>query len=686
MSATFEQWVDPACHQSGSNWVTVNRMHAITERLAELQSWRAGLSSQIAEVTEFLRMHDILTPGTDAALADALIQVTSQKVTVAFIAEVARGKSELINGLFFTDLGRQLLPSGPGKGTRCVTELRFDRDVQTGVRLLPIETRESPKRFGELLKDENLWRSILFDADNPDSTSRALAALSETKRISLSDAVAWGLHGEGVAVPAGESNVTMVDVPRWRHAIVNYPHPLLDAGLVIIDTPGLAALISEPELARQRVPNADALVLVLDVTAGVTKADLEIWRDHLGNARHYRERDKEDSKQLRLIVLNKIDEIKFDENLEPVEANHVRLLELDRRVRDVADLLRIDPIRVIPVSARLALEGKLANDGDKTIRGRLYQLERGLATNLPRDRQDGLYADIVATLSNALEAAQAALDNDRFETLDGLQNLSILREKNEKLTASVNLQSNLKHDHLEAAMRELKSIKNVHSTLAQSLSTIVDVTSAKLDAASAKRAIASNMASGKTYDIVKQYFSVTRAKLVALESKIDEIRNLYSRIGERMRQDFHLILYDVHPFATQRFYSELQKAQDKAEAEFTKTSNLLVRRGSALAEQFDELIVSRVLHIFEIASRESATWVRGLYISVEKPLEALKHQTLGRSANVEKFKSAELDLAERIAEIQAHLDVIKRKHAALAEARAGLDRFTSRRRGEDTAE
>ncbi|MBL0121221.1 MAG: dynamin family protein [Betaproteobacteria bacterium] len=661
-------------------------MHAITERLAELQSWRARLSSQIVAVTDFLRMHDFLTQDTEAALSGALAQVASQKVTVAFIAEVARGKSELINSLFFTDLGRQLLPSGPGKGTRCVTELRFDRDMQTSVRLLPIETRESPKRFDDLLKDNDLWHSVPFDADSPDSTARALAALSETKRISLSDAVAWGLHGEGVAVPAGDNNATLVDVPRWRHAIINYPHPLLDAGLVIIDTPGLAALISEPELARQRVPSADALILVLDVTAGVTKPDLEIWRDHLGNARHFRDREKEGSTQLRIIVLNKIDELRIDETLGPVEANHARLLELDHRVRDVADLLRIDPIRVIPVSARLALHGKLANDTDMAIRSRLYQLERGLATNLPRDRQVGMYSDIVAMLSAALETAQETLDSDRFETLENLQNLSLLREKNEKLAASVSSQTNLKHDHLEAAMRELKSIKSVHSMLAENLSTIVDVTSAKLDAASTRRALVSNVSPGKTYDIIKQYFSVTRAKLVALESKIDEVRSLYSRIGERMRQDFHLMLYDVHPFATQRFYSELQKAQDKAEAEFTKTSNLLLRRGSALAEQFDELIASRVLHIFEIASRESATWVRGLYVSVERPLEALKNQTLGHSANVEKFKSAELDLAERIAEIQAHLDVAKRKHAALADARAGLERFTGKSRAQDAAD
>jgi hypothetical protein len=27
-------------------------------------------------------------------------------------------------------------------------------------------------------------------------------------------------------------------VPQWRHALINYPHPLLKQGLVVLDTPG----------------------------------------------------------------------------------------------------------------------------------------------------------------------------------------------------------------------------------------------------------------------------------------------------------------------------------------------------------------------------------------------------------------------------------------------------------------
>ena len=246
---------------------------AITERLADLHSWRYGLGGQITRVLDFLRTHEFLSENLEAALKKAGALVANERVTITFVADTSRGKSELINALFFTDLGRKLLPSGPGRTTRCVTELRFNRDLKTGLRLLPIETRESPNRLTELLDDPNQWRDIYFDADNAESMGRALAALSETKRISLRDAVAWGLHGEAVAAPE-DGDAALVDVPRWRYAVVNFPHPLLDAGLVIIDTPGFAALALEPELLRERLPNSDALVMLLDIVDGVAKSDL----------------------------------------------------------------------------------------------------------------------------------------------------------------------------------------------------------------------------------------------------------------------------------------------------------------------------------------------------------------------------------------------------------------------------
>jgi hypothetical protein len=55
----------------------------------------------------------------------------------------------------------------------------------------------------------------------------------------------------------------MVEVPLWRHAIINLPHPLLKQGLVILDTPGLNAVGAEPELTVNLIPQAHAVVFIL---------------------------------------------------------------------------------------------------------------------------------------------------------------------------------------------------------------------------------------------------------------------------------------------------------------------------------------------------------------------------------------------------------------------------------------
>lgn len=659
---------------------------AITERLADLQSWRYRLDKKLVRVIDFLRAHEFLTPDLETSLGDARAIVAKERVTIAFVAEMSRGKSELINGLFFSDLGRRLLPSGPGKSTRCVTELRFNREVKTGLRLLPIETRESPKRLADWLADESLWRVIFFDADNAESIARALAALSETKRISLSDAVAWGLHGAGTSVAAIDNETAMVDVPRWRYAVVNFPHPLLDAGLVIVDTPGVAALSLEPELRRERMPNVDALVMVLDVTQGVTKSDIAAWREHLGGAKYLRARASEpgvdDSAQVRMVVLNKIDALEVVQHADPGETNRELLREIDRCVRNTADLLRIDPVSVIALSARQGLAGKFAKDNDQITKSRLYQLERNLGANLPRNRQAASTAKVIATMSSAIDSAQESLDGQRFDTLGGLNRLTIVREKNAKLMASVVSQAGARYDLLEAALKEVRGIKPVHARLSEELASLTDAGAARYEADRAKTAIHANLLSANTVETVRRYFALVSEKLATIETKIEEIRELFKAVGEKMRDELALGKYQVHPFPTQRFHAELQKARDKSDAELTKTSNLLVRRGGLLAEQFEELVAARVMQIFAIASRESATWSRGLYTSLETPLLELRDQSRQRVASIDQIRNVELDLAERIAELQARMDTLRKKHSALADARNNLERFAEKNAAE----
>ena len=64
-------------------------------------AWRRGFAQRLHELSEWLTSQDLL----DAAVLERIqrleSQIRSDKVTVAFVAEFSRGKSELINAIFF---------------------------------------------------------------------------------------------------------------------------------------------------------------------------------------------------------------------------------------------------------------------------------------------------------------------------------------------------------------------------------------------------------------------------------------------------------------------------------------------------------------------------------------------------------------------------------------------------------
>ena len=117
----------------------------------------------------------------------------------------------------------------------------------------------------------------------PRQLAEALTEVTRTNGVSLDEARALGFwndeHPDDNPPQAADGRV---EVPAWRHALINYPHPLLKRGLVVIDTPGLNAIGAEPELTLGLLPTAHATVFILGADTGVTKSDLAIWRDHLG--------------------------------------------------------------------------------------------------------------------------------------------------------------------------------------------------------------------------------------------------------------------------------------------------------------------------------------------------------------------------------------------------------------------
>ena len=96
---------------------------------------------------------------------------------------------------------------------------------------------------------------------------------------------------------------------------------------MILDTPGLNAIGTEPELTLNLLPNAHAVLFILAADAGVTKTDIDVWTKHIVG-------ESPASREGRLVILNKIDGLWDDlRTAAEIEA------EIARQVRTSAQLL-----------------------------------------------------------------------------------------------------------------------------------------------------------------------------------------------------------------------------------------------------------------------------------------------------------------------------------------------------------
>src|SRR5690606_34700727 len=105
----------------------------------------------------WLSDNDVGDAQGDMRLQYVLDRLRDDKLTVAFVAEFSRGKSELINAVFFADYGSRILPSSAGRTTMCPTELKWSPGDRPEIRLLPIATRAAQASVSELKRFPDEW-------------------------------------------------------------------------------------------------------------------------------------------------------------------------------------------------------------------------------------------------------------------------------------------------------------------------------------------------------------------------------------------------------------------------------------------------------------------------------------------------------------------------------------------------
>jgi len=501
---------------------------AFEASLAELKEWRDATSKGLAAFRRWAQVARLIDDQTAVRLAHLERRLAAERLTIAFVAEYSRGKSELINALFFADLGARLLPAGPGRTTLCPTEILHDPARTPAIRVLPIETRESPKSLREYLAEIDTWKEVPLDPTRLDTLAAAFDVLCESQHVTAAEAANLGLRVDGAA---------HVEIPRWRYAVVNFPHPLLRSGLVILDTPGHNTLGAEPELTLNRVPDADALVFILAVDAGVTRTDHALWTDFIAPIGS--------DLETRFIVLNKIDGLR-----DGIKSETQVLSEIDRQLRSTAEALGVDPTRIFALSAKQGLVARVQGDRDGMMKSRVYRLEQALSQGLLHRRRHDHATAVRAETRAVLVETKALLDSRLEFTTDQRQELAALQGKNQKLVETLARKASAERARQEEANATMLGLRSVHNRHADELAKLLDPNSARDRGIRARQAVLASSFSRGIREALDAYFRDSRERVCAAIEVIIEVKKMMGTVNRKFHEDFGIGAVEIPEFGT----------------------------------------------------------------------------------------------------------------------------------------
>src|SRR5690606_8367580 len=194
---------------------------SLVDQITAYTQWRDEVSDNVGRLRQWLSRNDVGDAQSDLRLQYVLDRLRDAKLTVAFVAEFSRGKSELINAVFFSDYGDRILPSSTGRTTMCPTELQWVPGSRPEIRLLPIRTRARNVTVTELKQFPEEWVVESLESQELADLQRALAKVSETERVRVEECKQLGCavdeSGQAGLKPDADG---MVEIPRWRHATI----------------------------------------------------------------------------------------------------------------------------------------------------------------------------------------------------------------------------------------------------------------------------------------------------------------------------------------------------------------------------------------------------------------------------------------------------------------------------------
>lgn len=622
------------------------------EQLHEYSIWREKLIQAIEMYREWRSRYKFNDPQSTETLLNILQGLHKDRVTLAFVAEFSRGKTELINSLFFAETGVRLLPSSPGRTTMSPTELFWDEAGGSYIRLLNIESRLEDISLMDHKNNPERWTQIELNIDSPTQMQEAFKELIATKKVSKEVADKLGLWNEREAAEHGIVNPESVEVPCWRHALISFPHPLLKEGLCILDTPGLNALGTEPELTLSMLPSAQAIIFVLAADTGVTKSDMEMWKSHVCGSRGQR-------RQGLAVVMNKIDSMWDD-----LAGETGYEAAIQKQIETSATILNLNKEVIFPISAKQGLLAKVKGDDELLERSRLNKLENYLSDDILSQRREILKGvvekDIGFLVSESIKLMNAKLAN-ASKQLDEFRHIDF---ENQEMTGKLMAETRDRQNAYMANIENFQASRKVFAVQAKML--IDSFAKDRIDEIilRTKHDMSKSLTTYGMKQNMRKLFDELRDVLQDSVDITEETRRLIKAIHKKFQDEYGFKEIEPQLFSIKQYQFELEQIFEEGEA-FRNSARTTMTEQSLVINKLYGTLIAKARGILQQAHKDAATWSNSVLTPLMHQIKDHKKQIESRLAMLRKINESKGTVSESIAQLETELGPLRQQRQEL---------------------
>ena len=616
-----------------------------SQMIAGIESYKSWLDTNLnADIQQSLRIYDLIET------------LKNDRMTLAFLAEYSRGKTELINAMFFSGFKQRLLPSNVGRTTMCPTEIFYDETEEPYLRLLPIETRIREDTVSALKRQHVEWIKVRLNVESREEMTAAMQHLVEVKTVTIEGARALGLWDDSDPAAAAMRDGDTVEIPAWRHAMISYPHPLLRNGLVVLDTPGLNALGTEPELTLSMIPNAHAVLFLLAIDTGVTKSDLEVWQKYV-----------QPGATRRIAVLNKID-LMWDDLKTDAEIAR----DVDRQIEQTSALLALPRSQVMAISAQKALVARVRGDDVLLARSGIAQLEHLLATEIIPAKQEIMRAAVRREIGGMVDASRVAVASQLAGMQTELADLAAMSGKSRGVAQA--MVARLETDR--------KTYQNTMQTFRATSATVMQQGAALLEQLDDKhiedvlntdrKFIEDAWTTGglwKSMQALFQHFTAVSARILNFSN---QIKNLVDASYLHFHEKFGFARLTPPALNLEKHTLNMTALQETAR-QFCLDPVNMAKYKNVVVTRFYETLVEQARQIFEMTRLDAETWLKAALNPLNSQIRDHENILAKRIGNFKKIRDNINSVEDRMKILDRQHVTLQQQGHALARIKASLD-------------